>query len=158
MAYAPMHAAGGGADPLLAALLKPDRKVDYFVGTPQLGRRPVVRAELLDEEARKTAEAISTLHATQLRRFYGSVLSLKREIEINESTPPELIVGRLALLKAHTAYAKKRIEKMPDEFVRFIVRHVASVTTSKTPTEDFLYGFAPCFEAVVAYHKFFEKK
>jgi CRISPR type III-A-associated protein Csm2 len=146
----------GGADPRLAALLQPGREVEYFVEPPHSGRRPVLRAGLLDEDARRTAETIKKLPATQLRRFYGSVLALKREIEINEaSTPDALVVSRLALLKAHVAYAKSRMkDDMPDEFVRFIVRHVASVSKK----DDFVYGFAPCFEALVAYHKFFEVK
>jgi CRISPR type III-A-associated protein Csm2 len=146
---------GGDSDPDLERLLKPDRTVDYFEAESSAGQRRTIRAGLLDDEAQAEAKAILELPASQLRRFYVSVISLKRELEINPAGNSDALVrARLALLKAHAAYAKKRMEDMPDAFIKFIVRHVASVKTK----DDFVYGFAPCFEAVVAYHKLFESK
>lgn len=151
---------GGGQqtvddDAELERMLTPDHPVTYFEAAAKAGQRPTVCARLLDDDARAVAKEISGLPASQLRRFYSSVISLKRELEINpDGTSDELVRARLALLKAHTAYAKKRMQDMPEAFVKFIVRHVASVKTR----DDFLYGFAPCFEAVVAYHKLFESK
>ncbi len=142
-----------GGEPDSEQLLIPDRIVTYFEETVKPGQRPVLRAQLLDDEASSVAKEIKTLPASQLRRFYASVLSLKRELEVNPAGATDgLVLARLALLKAHAAYAKKRMKGVPDAFIKFIVRHVASVKTR----DDFLYGFAPCFEAVVAYHKFFE--
>lgn len=136
-------------------LSTPDRVVRYFEADAKADQRPTVRATLLDDDARAVAKEIRDLPASQLRRFYSSVISLKRDLEINPAgTSNDLVLARLALLKAHTAYAKKRMQSMPEAFVRFIVRHVAAVKTK----DDFLYGFAPCFEAVVAYHKLFETK
>lgn len=161
MTYTPKRPGPGGPpkasadDADLEHLLKPDRIVNYFQPETPAGQRPTLRPQLLDDDARKVAQAIRDLPASQLRRFYSSVLNLKRELEINPTgTSDALVRARLALLKAHTAYAKKRMEKMPDEFVKFIVNHVAAVKTK----DDFRYGFAPCFEAVVAYHKLYEKK
>jgi CRISPR type III-A-associated protein Csm2 len=136
-------------------LLVADRTIDYFEAGAKTSERPAIRATLLDDEARAVAKDIGELPASQLRRFYASIVSLKREIEIDPAGVSDaLVMARLALLKAHTFYAKKRMRDIPDAFVRFIVRHVASVKSKR----DFVDGFAPCFEAVVAYHKFFEKK
>lgn len=151
----PQSGRGGSGEPDLERLLTTDRQVNYFEVGTKAGQRPTLRAALLDDDARAVAKDIRDLPASQLRRFYASVISLKRELEINPGgTSDALVMGRLALLKAHTAYAKKRTNNMPDAFVIFIVRHVASVKTK----DDFVYGFAPCFEAVVAYHKLFETK
>jgi CRISPR type III-A-associated protein Csm2 len=136
-------------------LLSADQQIKYFESETKPNQRPTIRAALLDKEAQAVAKHIRDLPASQLRRFYASVLSLKRELEINPSgTSDALVKARLALLKAHAAYTKKRMKDMPDAFVKFIVNHVAAVKTK----DDFVYGFAPCFEAVVAYHKLFEKK
>lgn len=145
-------------DAELEHFIRPEGTVTYFTAAAQPGRRRTVRAELLDKEAYKTAEAMQKLPPTQLRRFYADVLVLKRELEIDpDGTSNELVQARMALLKAHIAYtARRKGKQIPPEFIalmKFIKQHVATVTTK----EDFLEGFVPCFEAVVAYHKYFAK-
>lgn len=139
----------GETEPLLKP---PAKRLQYFQGTDPRGR-PIPRPELLDEEAQFVAKQFASIPASQLRRFYAAVTSLRHQLDLDKAYPDESIKARLALLKAHAAYAQKRISNMPDEFVKFFVRH-ADAVQSRT---DFLHGFAPHFEAVIAYHKMFEK-
>lgn len=153
------HSSSGGGTPASGSaeinpLLRPPAEaLKYFKGTDAKGR-PIPRPDLLDSDAETLARKFAAIPASQLRRFYGAVTSLKRQLEIDQDYPDEAIRARLALLKAHAAYASKRIKNMPDEFVKFIVRHAHAVQNRN----DFLFGFAPHFEAVVAYHKMYEKK
>lgn len=143
-----------GQEPDIDPLLKPPpQRFQYFTGTDPKGR-PIPRPELLDEEAEEKARTFGPIPASQLRRFYGAVTSLKRQLEIDRDFPDEALRARLVLLKAHAAYARKRVKNMPDEFVRFFVRHADAVRTRS----DFLSGFVPHFEAIIAYHKMYEKK
>ena len=64
------------------------------------------------------------------------------------------IVAALMLLRAKAAYTWGRQSKYPDELVAFFTRHAHSVKTKA----DFLRGFQPHFEAVMAFHKVFEEK
>ena len=141
-----------GREPEANPLLKPpSERLVYFKGTDQRGR-PIPRPEMVDQEAETWARTFGCIPASQLRRFYSAVTSLKRQIELDPSFPDEALKARLALLKAHAAYAQKRVKNMPEEFVIFFVRH-ADAVQNRT---DFLRGFAPHFEAVVAYHKIYE--
>jgi CRISPR type III-A-associated protein Csm2 len=111
---------------------------------------------MLDAEARRVAEDLASLPASQLRRFYGSAMALRRRLELDtdRKVPDEEIRSHLALLKAQAAYTQKRNSRYPKELVRFFTLHAASVQNRV----DFLRGFQPHFEAVVAYHKVFEQK
>lgn len=125
--------------------------VVYFQPQSTHEDRPVPRAELFDAEAREVAKALATLENTQLRRFYSFVSALRNEAKGDQKYPDEQIRARLALLKAHVHYSWAReSKKFPHAFIDFINRHVMSVKTRN----DFLLGFAPHFEAVVAYHRY----
>lgn len=140
--------------PEINPLLKPPlERLIYFTGTDQRGR-PVPRPDLVDEDAQQTASEFASIPASQLRRFYSAVTALKRQIEVDNSFPDEAIKARMALLKAHAAYAQKRVKTIPEAFVKFFVRHAHAVQNRR----DFLYGFVPHFEAVVAYHKIYETR
>ncbi len=133
-------------------LAPPERPVEYFANKGKPGE-PIVRRELLDEEAMTEArEFANGLKTTQLRRFYGEVQAIKRATE-TANLQEDGIRARLALLKAHAVYAKGQ-KKVPDAFVKFIVLHASSVKTR----DDFLRGFVPHFEAVVAYHRLYAKE
>lgn len=157
----PRQATHGGpqdtGDAGLRALLEPPKeRFQYFLPNSQPNSNSP-RAAMLDDEARQVAEEMASLPASQLRRFYGTVMALRRRLELDtdgKKVPNEEIRSQLALLKAQAAYTRKRNSRCPDELVRFFVRHAASVQNR----EDFLRGFQPHFEAVVAYHKVFEQK
>ncbi len=141
----------GGPQEIDPRLKPPEKRIEYFSGRDDRGK-PIVRPELLDKEAEEKARAFSDLKPTQLRRFYGVITALKREI-VETNLEDEGVRARLALLKAHAAYASGQKKKVPDAFLKFIVANVASVKTR----DDFLFGFAPHFEAVVAYHRIYAK-
>jgi CRISPR type III-A-associated protein Csm2 len=149
-----MPAPPGRDRPEVIPLLKPpSERLKYFSGTDQRGR-PIPRPELLDQEAQQIASEFASIPASQLRRFYSAVTTLKRQIEVDKSFPDEAIKARLALLKAHAVYAQNRVRNMPEKFVQFFVCHAHAVQDRR----DFLHGFAPHFEAVVAYHKIYETR
>lgn len=143
------------SSPDVQNLLKPpSERFRYFVDAGDDARR-VPRKEIFDDEAQKVAEQLKRLHPSQLRRFYGATMSLKRQAEVDRELSGEAIRARLALLKAQAAYAYGRDpQSIPNELVLFFTRHAAAVADR----DDFLCGFVPHFEAVVAYHKVFAKR
>lgn len=129
-------------------LRPPAQKVMYFVGND----RKAIDGRLLAEEAEKVARNLAKMPASQLRRFYAEVMSLKRRVELARTTDEE-VRARMLLLRAKAAYTWGRQKSYPAELVRFFTRHAASVQTR----DDFLRGFQPHFEAVMAFHRVFEK-
>lgn len=141
--------ASGGRD-WERLLRPPETPFAYFAPNTE-----APRAEMLDREAEEVAKRLASLPASQLRRFYGAVMALRRRLDLDKSVPDEEIRAQLALLKAQAAYTYRRRERdYPQELVEFFTRHAAAVRTRK----DFLLGFQKHFEAVVAYHKVFEQK
>lgn len=140
----------------LADLLKPPVRVSYF-----LEGSGAARKELFDQEARRVAQDLANddanerkVPSSQLRRFYSEVMALKRRLELDRDKriPDAEIQARLALLKAEAAYTFKR-GRYRKELVRFFTRHAEFVQNR----DDFERGFQPHFEAVIAFHKFYEK-
>jgi CRISPR type III-A-associated protein Csm2 len=146
------HGGGGGGDRGRPEdpLRRPEQPVRYFsANDPNAPDR-----DLLGSKAEEVAKKLATVPASQLRRFYAEVMALKRRAELTDITDAE-IRAQLMLLRAKAAYTWKRQEnKYPEELVAFFNRHAHSVQ-SKT---DFLRGFQPHFEAVMAFHKVFEVK
>ncbi|GGG15786.1 hypothetical protein GCM10010964_00090 [Caldovatus sediminis] len=112
-----------------------------------------IEAGLLGTEAEQVAQKLAGVPASQLRRFYAEVMALKRRVELAGASDEE-IRAHLTLLRAKAAYTWGRQTQYPDELVLFFTRHAASVRTR----HDFLRGFQPHFEAVMAFHKVFERK
>lgn len=112
-----------------------------------------VDTELLGAKAEQVARNLAEVPASQLRRFYAEVTALKRRAELADVSDEE-IRAQLTLLRAKAAYTWQRQNRYPGELVAFFNRHAASVKTK----HDFLRGFQPHFEAVMAFHKAFEKK
>jgi len=137
---------GADAESEVASLLKPPaQKVRYF---EKPGPPPVIRAQLLDEEAQAQAERFQTLPNTQLRRFYDPVVALRLRAQAGQIDEAQ-IKAELALMKARAAYAYKRPGmKVPPDLVKFFTLHAHSVGS-----RDELLAFARHFEAVVAYHR-----
>jgi CRISPR-associated protein Csm2 len=143
------HGGGGGDRGRLEDLLRrPPQPERYFsANDPNAPDR-----DLLGSKAEEVAQKLATMPASQLRRFYAEVMALKRRAELTDISDAE-IRAQLMLLRAKAAYTWKRQEKKyPEELVAFFNRHAHSVQ-SKT---DFLRGFQPHFEAVMAFHKVFE--
>jgi CRISPR type III-A-associated protein Csm2 len=147
------HGGGGGDRRRLEDLLRPPRESErerYFsANDPNAPDR-----DLLGSKAEEVAKKLATMPSSQLRRFYAEVMALKRRAELTDITDAE-IRSELMLLRAKAAYTWKRQEKKyPEELVAFFNRHAHSVRTKK----EFLRGFQPHFEAVMAFHKVFEIK
>jgi CRISPR-associated protein Csm2 len=144
----------GGAGQSVEQRLQDRTPVIYFVDSD----RRSLRAELLDQEAEIVARRLRSMPASQLRRFFGSVMSLKRRLEL-ERRDADFIRAEMAFLKASAAYTVKRQkynkdeDRDPDWLVNFFTRHANAVKDEK----DF-NAFARHFEAIMAYHKCFEEK
>jgi len=114
-----------------------------------------LRPALFDAEAREIAREMTKIAHSQLRRFFGQVMADKRRFELRaeSGTPPddsEALVA-MALFKAKAAYAAKR-EQKNKPLRNFAENHARLVKT----IADFRI-FARHFEAVVAWHKVYEK-
>lgn len=156
---------GGQGDRFTQHLKPPETPVRYFQANDQKAPDSTLFGKEAEEEARKLAE----VPASQLRRFYAEVMALKRRAELTDISDAE-IVAQLSLLRAKAAYtaarqgrdadkrdADKRDAGKRDAFfnlVAFFNRHAHSVKTKN----DFLRGFQPHFEAVMAFHKVFDEK
>lgn len=139
--------------------LKDQRKITYFGKAATNKERPVPRAELFDGEAEALARKLASIPASQLRRFFGAVKTIKRQLDLNKELGAEFIRTELALLKARGAYTLTRMNYRPegdldpDELLTMLVQHGRSVDDRAS-----FMAFARHFEAVMAYHKVFELK
>lgn len=115
------------------------------------GRTP--RPELFDAEARAEALAWARIKSSQLRRFFGQVMADRRQFELKgpQARNEEAQVA-MALLKAGAAYAAAR-EPDRKPLAEFAAHHAKLVKTLADHR-----AFARHFEAVVAWHKVFEKE
>lgn len=122
---------------------------EYFTADGSL------RHELFDEEAQKEARiwVDSNIKTTQVRRFFGQAQADRRQIELAgaKATDEQARVA-MAFLKASTAYGAAR-DKHRKPLADFAHRHAGIVRT----VQDFK-GFLRHFEAVVAWHRVFEKE
>lgn len=133
------------------------RPHSYFVRADDKSRsnepqRAVMRRELFDEEAQEEARRWAAIKSAQLRRFFGQVMADRRQFELKgaQARDEEAQVA-MALLKAATAYTAAR-EPARRPLAEFVAHHATLVKT----IADFR-AFARHFEAVVAWHKVFEK-
>jgi CRISPR-associated protein Csm2 len=113
-----------------------------------------LKHELLDDQARKSAEDFKDLKTTQMRRFYDDLKAIERKIMVGKDIKEqqanfERDRALIVMFKAKAVYAEKR-KVAPPSFTQFIFDHVASIND----LNDFK-GFLKVFEAVVAFHKFF---
>ncbi len=147
----------GGPPPREEIRLPDPQPVKYFVDENGVNAR--LDPDLLDKTAEEWAKKFDQLSASQLRRFYEHVLGLQRQLELeSRDGDREASFDRLRadfkMLKAKAAYAYKRQgAKIPRDFLQFVVNHVKAVNTAR----DF-EAFAKHFQAVVAFHKFYEKE
>lgn len=119
-------------------------------------------APLLEQEAESVAKALQQMKASQLRRFYDDVVSLRRRLDLEAEPGAEsrersfdTLRAEFKMLKAKAVYAngRDRGRTFPDEMLQFVVDHVSAVKTAR----DF-EAFCRHFQAVVAFHKFYAPK
>jgi CRISPR-associated protein Csm2 len=118
--------------------------------------RKALDPRLVGPAAEELAQKVANVPASQIRRFYGDMLALERRLATGTDIPAEAVQAHMALLKAKAAYSFKRAkppEQFPRELLQFFVDHAAAVQDRK----DF-DAFRRVFEAVIAYHKFYEPK
>lgn len=149
----------GGGDSVISRLLRDTKTVEYFASKANDGRR-APRAALFDTEAEDTAKKLAGIPASQLRRFFGAVMGVRRRLDLDALLGAEFIQAEMALLKARAAYTLARRKRgrdnqseEQDELLAFFVRHARSV--SDRPS---FAAFMRHFEAVMAFHKVYEKE
>lgn len=106
-----------------------------------------LRPELIVEQAREIAQTLAArgLSAASLRRFFGMARRAESRLEAEHHFAA--VRGDLLALKPFAANAQTR-EVVPPVFREFIDRNVEHAVSSE---RDFLRGFLPHFQYVVAY-------
>jgi CRISPR-associated protein Csm2 len=142
---------GAGPRPDLPALPRPNPP-RYFTDET----RAAIPRDLLEDRADALARACAAVPAALMRRFFDEVrVAMRRE-------PPEgepeaaAIQAHMVLVKAQAAHAFRRrgkAENFPHELLQFFVDHAAAIQDARD-----LAAFLRIFEAVVAYHRFYERK
>jgi CRISPR-associated protein Csm2 len=130
------------------------RAIEYF-------REGRLAERLLDEDAEEAAQSLHDLSPTQLRRFYEDVLTLRERLRVASGSCQDeprreaefqRLRAEFKMLKAKAAYARGRNPNtFPLQFLQFFIDHVAAVNSAR----DF-EAFCKHFQAVVAFHKFYE--
>lgn len=132
----------------------PDSRTQQF-SRPQkyTDENGCMRPQLVDQEAQDEArEWKDKVSSSQVRRFFGAAMSDLRRFELKDKTTIGDAEIRIAMasLKAKAFYAFGRDKKnLP--LKNFFDHHARLVSSLET----FQY-FMRHFEAVVAYHKFYE--
>jgi len=125
--------------------------VQYY---EEKNEQSVLRASLLDSEARKKAESLKKggMTSAQLRRFYGEVKNLEKKATDNETGEISeqkflTVLPMVKMMKSKVAYANNPSnKKVPDEFREWMDEHLDSIESHR----DFR-AFLLHFEAVVGF-------
>lgn len=113
-----------------------------------------MRPDLVDGEARNEARLWkdNDIKTTQLRRFFGAVRADERRFALQQDRPADSEVQvAMMMLKTKAYYAAARERK--HQAIADFCDHHAKLVKNHT---DFMH-FLRHFEAVTAYHKFFER-
>lgn len=142
---------GGGPRPDLPALPRanPPR---YFTDETRLA----IRRDLLEDRADTLARSCAAVPASLMRRFFDEVRLVERREPPEGEPDPAAIQAHMVLIKAKAAHAFRRrgkAENFPHELLQFFVDHAAAIQDARD-----LAAFLRIFEAVVAYHRFYERK
>jgi CRISPR-associated protein Csm2 len=117
--------------------------------------RAAIRRDLLEDRADALARACAAVPASLMRRFYDEVGLIERRVPPDGDPDPAAIQAQMVLMKARAAHAFRRrgkAENFPHELLQFFVDHAAAVQDARD-----LGAFRRIFEAVVAYHRFYER-
>lgn len=124
-------------------------KFKYYIDDAKEKLDPV----WVDKEAQKFAESWPNLKTSQLRKFYGDVKTLERQLldAQDKKATFERILPMIKLLKAKSAYALKR-NVIPENFKDWLWDNVTCVNDIR----DF-EAFLLHFEAVVGFSPYNKK-
>jgi CRISPR-associated protein Csm2 len=132
-----------------------------------LDERGNPKAELLDEEAQKTAEQLVNhrdrrkgINANQLRKFYNDCKAMERKYsfvchqlrdqEHSDADAKQIalqrVYPRLKMLKSKAAYASNG--KIPPQFSTWLEKHIDAIDPNQPADFE---TFMLCFEAVVGF-------
>jgi CRISPR-associated protein Csm2 len=118
--------------------------------------RGAIRRELVESQADALARICAAVPAARLRAFLDDVQAIARRTPPEEDPDPAAIQAQMALLKAKAALAFRRrakAEEFPHELLQFFVDHAAGVQDARD-----LEAFRRILEAVMAYHRFYERR
>lgn len=112
-----------------------------------------LRPQVMQEDAEYVANMLAQARArdfsvSQFRRFYDHVKALEKKLDLMDGNF-RAIEGELRMLKAFAADARAK-DKVPEIFREFITANVDLVMNKK----DFLQGFIPHLQAVLAYYNY----
>jgi CRISPR-associated protein Csm2 len=137
-----------------ARQLPQPQRVQYFDSEGRL------RPALVDEEAEEWARKFAGIKASQLRRFYETVLSLKRRLELAAESGDagfDRLRAEFKMLRAKAVYTQGRAASRDrvafTNLLQFFTNHTAAVRDAR----DFA-AFCQHFQAVMAFHKFYAPK
>lgn len=123
----------------------------YFTQDGNL--RPDVIQEDAEYVANMLAQAtVRDFSVSQFRRFYDHVKALEKKLDLMDGNF-RAVEGELKMLKAFAADARAK-DKVPEIFHEFITANVDLVMNKK----DFLQGFIPHLQAVLAYYNYESSK
>lgn len=118
---------------------------------------------LVDEKAEEWARKLAGIKASQLRRFYESVLGLKRRMDLEaeggaaREAAFERLRAEFKMLRAKAVYTQGRAASRDraayGELLQFFTNHTAAVKNARE-----FAAFCQHFQAVVAFHKFYAPK
>lgn len=146
----------------------PPRREDEIQQLPkpepvQYFEKDRLRPALVDEEAEAWARRFASIKASQLRRFYENVLSLKRRLDLESEGGAtrdaafERLRAEFKMMRAKAVYTQGRAASRDraafGDLLKFFTNHTASVKTA----HDFA-AFCQHFQAIVAFHKFYAPK
>jgi len=114
-----------------------------------------IKCELLVESANRIARELgdSGVTFTQLRRFFGQVRCIERELGQKEF--PQLVPQIQSLepmVANYVGRAKNQAERAQREIFKQFIDH--NVRLAARDERSFRKGFIPHFESVVAYYKY----
>lgn len=118
-----------------------------------------IRSELLDEEAKKQAEAFvesfvnqrtqrkqvgrNSLSSAQMRRFFSEFRQLEKKVKVMDFGKVKPLIK---MVKSKASYAANRPTPIPKSFKDFLVKNIDQINSKK----DF-EAFMLHFEAVVGF-------
>lgn len=124
-------------------------KVEFLNFYKDEGKKEL-KPYLVDKFARDWVEkfierrAKDELTMTQLRKFYGEVLSIEEKLKVNKF---EIVLSQIKMIKSKAAYAiNPKNPKIPKSFKNFLDQMVDSIKDA----QDFK-AFKMIFEAIVGF-------
>ncbi len=121
------------------------------------GKAPQRLVEWAEKIAAESVQAENSLNTSQIRNIYGTVKKLELMQDKAERGAKVDIVNKLVLLKPHLSYAHARNYRVKGmEILRIVLGKAIDMVHEKK--EPRFQNFCRFFEAILAYHKFYDEK